>query len=52
MDKVYAEDIDKEDVVPPASEDMLPLWELHKDVKFIAGLYVPVTLDIFRKTFT
>ncbi|KAF4628217.1 hypothetical protein G7Y89_g9931 [Cudoniella acicularis] len=36
----------------PPSEDMLPLWELHKDVKFIADLYVRETLPIFNQCVT
>ncbi|KAG9232437.1 hypothetical protein BJ875DRAFT_514496 [Amylocarpus encephaloides] len=35
-----------------SSEEMLLLWELHKDVKFIADLYVQETLPIFNHCFT
>lgn len=36
--------------ITPSSTDMLLLWELHKDVKFIAGIYVRETLHIFHET--
>lgn len=36
---------------PPAFQDMIPLWNLHKHVKFMANLYVGETLDILYQTF-
>lgn len=35
----------------PLSEDILPLWELHKNVKVIADLYVQETLPVFTQSF-
>lgn len=42
-----AEESDKS----PSNEDMLPLWKLHQDVKFIADLYVREVLPIFAQGF-
>lgn len=33
-------------------EDMLGLWDLHKDVKFLADIYVREALPIFTKAFS
>lgn len=35
----------------PRSEDILPLWELHKNVKLMADLYVQETLPVFTQCF-
>ncbi|KAH8645557.1 hypothetical protein BGZ60DRAFT_424958 [Tricladium varicosporioides] len=48
-EKYDRERINRQNILPP-SEDMLPLWELHKDVKFMADLYVRETLHIFNQS--
>ncbi|EPE31139.1 hypothetical protein GLAREA_04106 [Glarea lozoyensis ATCC 20868] len=47
----YENVINREDVPPPSTEDTLSLWDLHKDVKFLADLYVGEALDIFDQAY-
>lgn len=36
----------------PSSDDMLPLWSLHREVKFMAQVYVQETLSILNQFIT